>query len=246
MRKKDDIYISLFRRLGNLLIFLSIFGFFATFGPAAYYEASFRLNTLLGKSYAVAELHNESGETELGKLLTKYENNGSSLTSDEQSKLAEVLKNAEGQKILVPKSVYFSIIIPKIGANAKVVENVDPTDEKIYLNALQEGVAHAKGTVFPGMDGNIYLFAHSADNWWNIGRYNAVFYLLKELTPGDEVVVFFQGARHNYVVYENKVAESTEVEYLDANSGGGERLILQTCWPPGTAWKRQLVFARPK
>jgi hypothetical protein len=40
------------------------------------------------------------------------------------------------------------------------------------------GVAHAKGTVFPHK-GNIYLFAHSTDNWWNVGRYNAVFYLLK-------------------------------------------------------------------
>jgi len=28
--------------------------------------------------------------------------------------------------------------------------------------------------------------------------------------------------------------------------GQGERVILQTCWPPGTAWKRLLVFATPK
>lgn len=27
---------------------------------------------------------------------------------------------------------------------------------------------------------------------------------------------------------------------------GEETLILQTCWPPGTTWKRLLVFAKPK
>jgi len=43
------------------------------------------------------------------------------------------------------------------------------------LPILQKGIAHAQGSVFPGMQGNIYLFAHSTDNWWNVGRYNAVF-----------------------------------------------------------------------
>jgi LPXTG-site transpeptidase (sortase) family protein len=58
--------------------------------------------------------------------------------------------------------------------------------------------------------------------------------------------VFFQGKRFNYVVYETKIVDSDDTEYLDSALGQGERLILQTCWPPGTDWKRTLVFARPK
>jgi LPXTG-site transpeptidase (sortase) family protein len=138
-------------------------------------------------------------------------------------------------------------VIPKIGATSKVIANVDPSSEKLFLPFLKEGVAHAQGSVFPGMKGNIYLFAHSTDNFWDVGRYNAVFYLLKDLNKGDEVIVFFNNVRHNYVVYDTKVVSASEVSYLvDSQKAEKETLILQTCWPPGTTWKRLLVFARPK
>ncbi|MBI3282683.1 hypothetical protein HYZ70_01240 [Candidatus Curtissbacteria bacterium] len=32
----------------------------------------------------------------------------------------------------------------------------------------------------------LYLFAHSTDNFWDAGRYNAVFYLIKNLVRGEE------------------------------------------------------------
>ncbi|MCL5432816.1 MAG: sortase, partial [Patescibacteria group bacterium] len=121
------------------------------------------------------------------------------------------------------------------------------SNEKEFLEILQKGVAHAKGTVFPGDLGNIYLFAHSTDNFWDVGRYNAVFYLLKDLAKGDDVVVFFQDRRHNYVVSETIIADPQDVSYLvNGQETGEEKLILQTCWPPGTTWKRLIVIARPK
>src|SRR6185369_14551182 len=45
---------------------------------------------------------------------------------------------------------YFSLFIPKISAKAKIIPNVDAGNQKAYLNALMEGVAHAAGTNFPG------------------------------------------------------------------------------------------------
>jgi len=63
---------------------------------------------------------------------------------------------------------------------------------------------------------------------------------------GDEVVLFFNGKRYNYTVSETKIVDSTDTHYIDSSMGQGERVILQTCWPPGTAWKRLLVFATPK
>ena len=115
-----------------------------------------------------------------------------------------------------------------------------------FLPVLQNGVAHAKGTVFPGMKGNIYLFAHSTDNFWDVGRYNAVFYLLKDLKPGDDIVIFFENQRYNYVVTELKTVDPQDISYITKANTGKEQLILQTCWPPGTTWKRLLVFAEPK
>jgi sortase A len=126
-----------------------------------------------------------------------------------------------------------------------VFPNVDPGNPDEFKPVLQQGVAHAKGTVFPGMVGNTYLFAHSADNWWDVGRYNAVFYLLKNLQKGDEVIVFFEDQRYDYVVSESFIAESSDVSLLN-NHKTTEQLVLQTCWPPGTTLKRQFVVAVPK
>lgn len=149
-------------------------------------------------------------------------------------------------QLLTPKDTIFDVVIPKIGANAQVFPNIDPTNEAEYVAALKKGVAHAKGSVFPGMPGTIYLFAHSTDNFWDVGRYNAIFYLLKDLTIGDDVTLFFQNKRYNYRVSDTKIIDGNDVSYLvNAQQTHKEQVVLQTCWPPGTTWKRLLVFAEP-
>ena len=97
------------------------------------------------------------------------------------------------------------------------------------------------------MNGNIYLFAHSTDNFWDVGRYNAVFYLLKDLTKGDEVVIFYKNQRYNYIVQKTEIVNPSNVSYLvDSQKQDKQQLILQTCWPSGTTFQRLLVFASPK
>ena len=152
-----------------------------------------------------------------------------------------------GDKVefLEPVSSKFGIIIPKIGANAPIAPNIDAGNPDIYLEALKKGVAHAAGTVFPGVTGNIFLFAHSTDDFWNVGRYNAIFYLLKELERGDEVDVFLNGKRHIYRVTNKLIVDPTEIEYLTRQTNY-EQLTLQTCWPPGTTFKRLIVLAVPE
>lgn len=247
MKKNEIIKYLIIRTIGNFLVLLTLFGFFATFGPAVYFEFKYRLDEYQGVKYIVADspqdwMTNSGSQNISEENKTQTQN----ITPDEKSQLGDILAKSDKEKILIPKSVEFALIIPKIGVSAKVFANVDATNPSEFLDVLQRGVAHAAGTVFPGDNGNIYLFAHSADNWWNVGRYNAIFYLLKELAPGDEVYLYFYGIRHNYVVTESKIVEANDIQYLSPNTGGGESLILQTCWPPGTTWKRQLVFARPK
>lgn len=232
------------RTIGNFLILFAVFGIVATFGPAAYYEVSYRVSELRGVKYILAEDIQESTESELGRLLRKYREEGRAANA-RPSLFQGVLKNNK-EVILVPPSAEFSIVIPRIGASEIITANVDPSNKEEYLTVLQKSIAHAKGTAYPGLGGTTYLFAHSADNFWNIGRYNAVFYLLKDMNPGDLVYIFFQGRRYTYEVYDKKTVNADEVSYVDAALGQGERLILQTCWPPGTDWKRTLVFARLK
>ncbi len=139
---------------------------------------------------------------------------------------------------------YFSIYVPKIEAKARIIPNVDagrPTD---YLWALQEGVAHARGTDFPGTGKNIFLFAHSTDSPLNFARYNAVFYLLGKLERGDRIVIFFLSKKYEYAVEDKVTTSATDTSWLN-DDGSGERLILQTCDPPGTSWRRLLIIARP-
>lgn len=139
----------------------------------------------------------------------------------------------------------FAIIIPKINARAKIIPNVDPNNRLEYQKALLKGVAHAKGTALPGMQGNIYLFAHSAETPFNIARYNAVFYLLRELEEGDSVIVYFYGGQHYYQVFKKELLPPSDVRYFEQQDKE-EILVLQTCWPPGTTLKQWVVLARKR
>lgn len=224
MTKSETIKFLILRSIGNFLVLLTLYGFVATFGPVLYHEVVYQLNKARGVRYTVAQSIPKTQEVSKG--------------------FGDIL--AAQAEVLIPVDTTFGVVIPRIGANAKVFPNVDPTDEKQFLPVLKQGVAHAKGTVFPGMKGNTYLFAHSSDNWWNVGRYNVVFYLLKELSPGDEVVIFFHNKRYNYTVSESFISDPTDVSFLVKSQEGPERLILQTCWPPGTVWKRLFIIAEPK
>lgn len=245
MVRKEVVRFIIIRTVGNFLLLFAVFGLIATFGPAAYYEVTYQISKIRGVRYVLAPgLSSSNNESELGKLVRKYRDQGQ-IQNQGPSLLGDIVRTNQ-EKVLVPPNVDFSIVVPKIGAAEKITANVDPSDKEIYLRVLVDSIAHAKGTAYPGVNGTTFLFAHSADNFWNVGRYNAVFYLLKELEPGDDVYLFFRGKRYNYEVYDKKIAEAAEVEYVDAGLGLGERIILQTCWPPGTDWKRTLVFAKPK
>lgn len=145
--------------------------------------------------------------------------------------------------IIVPVSTKFGVVIEKINANAQVIENVDPTEEREYATALTQGVAHAKGTSYPGQNGNIYLFSHSVDAPWNIIRFNAIFYLLNKLEKGDSIVLFYQGRRYDYVIFDKTIAAPADTKFL-TNKYEDSVLTLQTCDPPGTLLNRLVVRAK--
>lgn len=240
MKRSEVLKFLILRTIGNFLVLFAIFGFFATFGPAIYYQINYQIIKTRGVHYTIAN------DQKIKSLPQAPQNQQSPKISGGVESFTDVLLGAKEQ-VLVPKNTEFSIVIPKIGASAKIFPNIDSSNPDEYLPILMQGVAHAKGTVFPGIIGNIYLFAHSTDNFWDVGRYNAVFYLLKDLVPGDQVVVFWQNTRYEYVVSDTKIVNGDDVSHIvDAQNQTSETLILQTCWPPGTAWQRLLVFAKPK
>lgn len=239
-RRHEIMKALIIRTISNFLILGTIFGLVFTFGPAAYYEAEYRVGQAFGVEYVLPEDIPENELSGFGRILEELERNPGG-----SENVFGAIVNNERKQIILPKNAEFSVVIPKIGANSNIIANVDPSNEDEYLRALVEGVAHAKGTSFPGLGGTTYLFAHSADNFWNVGTYNAVFYLLNKLEPGDEINIFFQGERFKYIVEKTEIVDPSQVEFITSHRGQGEELILQTCYPPGTTWKRTLVFARP-
>jgi len=141
------------------------------------------------------------------------------------------------------ESMDFSVEIPSIKVFSKVIENVDPFDQKEYIESLKSGVAHASNSKLPGEDGTVYLFAHSSDVPWRITRYNTAFFKLGNTKIGDEIIVRHEGKKFVYKVFDKKEVWPSEIEYLTQDQG--DILILQTCTPVGTALMRLLIFAKP-
>lgn len=244
----EYLKILFLRTVGNFIMLTSLFMIAKTFYQPVYEEVKYFANQYFDKVYVIAQ-DPSSQETEPAAQDPEQPQEEQSVIEEqqepqEQSGLARLL-NIEKVEVLVPENPEFSVVIPKIGANARVVGEVDASDEEAYLEALKDGVAHVKGTAYPGEDGHIFLFAHSTDYVWNVGNYNAVFYLLYKLKNGDEVNLFYGGQRYAYEVTGSEIVDASEVEYVTRQTDE-EFLTLQTCWPPGTTLKRLLVFAERK
>lgn len=142
----------------------------------------------------------------------------------------------------VPNNDY-SVFIPKIGAKSQIIGDVDAADEKAYNDALKKGVAAARGLASPGDRGTTYLFAHSTDSPLNYARFNAVFYLLDKLEVGDGIEVVYKDKLYKYTAASKEILAAEDVRYL-VPQHDEEKLVLQTCYPPGTTWKRLVIVAK--
>lgn len=209
------------RTVSNSLILGSLLYLFLAFWPIASLEAGYRLRQWRGVTYSL----------EKGAAAPKF------------SPFAYLIGQPTPLKV-TPLNRGFSLIIEKIGVNAPVVKNVNVANDRDYLEALKFGVAHAAGTAPPSdSTGNTYLFAHSALDFWNFGKYAMVFTLLSKLQKGDRIVIFYEGRRYDYQVFNKEIVKDFDTTPLLKNYGEPV-LTLQTCDPPGTALNRLIVTAR--
>lgn len=158
-----------------------------------------------------------------------------------ESGFARVIRESN-LKILNPVNPDFTLIIPKIDLNIQVVANVPVDNTDSYRQALEIGVAHAQGSYTPDQLGTVYLFGHSSGYLWNASSASLAFFRLNKLESGDKVNLFHQGLRFDYRVTSKAVVNPHNLSYLQPRAGEN-KLIMQTCWPPGTTWKRLVVVA---
>jgi sortase A len=207
----------IFKILGYLCLYFSVVSLLVLFFPIIRSEAGYRLEKYL-------------------PFLVQEKKEG-------PKRFAEIMKE-EDFKAVPFEERQFKLLIPKIGLEAEVIANVDPLNKAQYATELKKGLAHARGSGFPGEGKTVYIFGHSTNYEWYVKELNALFYLLKELEVGDEVKVVFGAENFSYKVGEKKIVGASETSVL-SEEAGKERLVLQTCWPPGTTYKRLLVMAYP-
>lgn len=234
LNKKKDYFVTVWvRTLGNFLIFGSIISLIITFWPIITAEVKYRFDSVLGVKFGVAETEPVISEPDSGEQIPP-EGGFRGLLEDQPETTFSTI---------VPKSTKFGVVVEKIGANSVILPNIDPSSRNEYEKALKQGIAHAKGSVYPGQKGVSFLFSHSTQNVWDVPRYNAVFYLLRELEVGDRIITYFNDVRYDYIVDEKLIVNANDTSYYNLETQE-PLLIMQTCDPPGTTWKRLLVVAK--
>lgn len=207
--------------LGNLLIVIGVLMLLLAYGPILYDELWYRL-----KTYRKQEISLNIPEE----------------ISTPDSAFARLLTTRPIR--VKPADKSFSIVIERIGVNAPIVADVPVTDKKEYLNSLKDGVAHALVSDYPSKErGNVYLFAHSALNFWDFGKYSKVFNLLRKVEIGDAVYIFYEGDAYVYEVASSETYKGWNT-YPLTRPTLEPILTLQTCDPPGTTLNRLVVTAK--
>ncbi len=224
------------RFIGYLIFLVGLVGLVFMLGPLVRVEAGYRLDRVLGVKRTVPKIvASPAAPASFGQT-------GASPVASAGGPV-DFSKVSASENSIIPVSTEYGIVIEKINANARIIPAVNPANEREYVAALGSGVAEALGSTPPGQPGNLYLFSHSTDAPWNIVRFNAIFYLLRELEKGDRIIIFYRNIRYDYIVYDKVTTKADDVSYL-TNRYDLPVLTLQTCDPPGTLLNRLIIRAK--
>ncbi len=139
----------------------------------------------------------------------------------------------------------FFLTIPKIGTNkARIKANIKSDVEVVYKKALENSLAHFKGSPIPGQSGNTFIYGHSiTESVYRDNPNNPVveFTKLGKINFGDKIYIDIDDKRISYTVNKVKIINPDETDIL--NDQGGKTITLMTCYPFGSNSKRLVVVA---
>ena len=141
---------------------------------------------------------------------------------------------------------YFYISIPNIGLkNIPVKSNVDGFNTQAYEHVLVDSLAQMKGTAYPGQYGNVYIYGHSAPQWFADlypNSFLGIFTNILKLQNGNYIYIKFKKITYKYKIFESKVVSPSDISVLQSPKGK-KFLTLMTCIPPGIGTQRYIVKA---
>ena len=147
---------------------------------------------------------------------------------ERQAAAARVVNAADRpRRAVAPRSLIGRVEVPRLGLSAIAREGVDE-------GTLRSAVGHVPETALPGEPGNSAFAAHR----------DTFFRKLKDIEPGDRVIVTTPEGAHEYVVENTRVVRPTDVTVLAPTRE--PVLTLVTCYPfdfIGSAPERFVVRA---
>jgi LPXTG-site transpeptidase (sortase) family protein len=151
--------------------------------------------------------------------------------------------------VKIPKTIPLpdkaTLTINEIGVSAPIIFNVGSDTSAIYEN-LQNGVVHYSGTPKPGAGGVSVVLGHSSAYPWYKGAYGSVFAILGKLKVGDTFSVRYEDGRtFTYSVKESIVFSplKSDDRLAAIEKDSKNSIVLLSCWPIGTNYKRIAIYA---
>jgi len=145
----------------------------------------------------------------------------------------------------ISNSRFFSLEIPSLGIRAPIILEKS-TDPKQIFNRLNDGVVHYEDTPLPGEKGTSIILGHSSAYPWYKGQYGSVFALLGKLKEGDAFFITNGDKTLNYRISQSFVfnpfdKDDEQIKHIENTEDSS--IILVSCWPVGTNYKRIAVKA---
>lgn len=131
---------------------------------------------------------------------------------------------------------HYKLSVPKLNQFDLDVSTID-TDLSHHL--VQYG-----GTAVPPSKGTAVIFGHSTlPQLFKQGDYDTVFAYAHTLEVGDEIKIKVDNLDFTYKIYNITITSPLDTSFFTQNYDDNY-LILVTCTPPGTTWKRLILRAR--
>jgi LPXTG-site transpeptidase (sortase) family protein len=161
----------------------------------------------------------------------------------------------ESPAIITPEEDYTRnrIVIPDLKIDAPITTTGGDNTTKAINEALRDGVVHYPGMAFPGEVGNVFFTGHSSNYSWAQGDYNYVFATLIHAKKDMRIIIYFNKKKYVYKVADKFEVGANdtwvlrnnpqEIRYPERDEEPESLLTLMTCTPPGTDWRRLIIWA---
>lgn len=110
---------------------------------------------------------------------------------------------------------------------------------------LERGVVRYPNTGTPDR-GNMLIFGHTSDYWWNNNEFGQIFRNIPKLTQGQIIKIIWNNQIYQYKIIAKEIVKPKNVSkiYAKYQSDNIHYLTLVGCYPVGTADSRIMIVAQ--